>query len=405
MKKQANKADILIVGGGLVGLALAIGLAQSGMQVAVIEKDDVRSQVMPDFDGRVSAISLGSERVLTAIGAWQYMLPHAQPILDIRVADGDSTSHVHYNYLEAGEEPMGHMVENRHMRLALAKRAGELSTLAVLTQVEIKTQQRDAYGVLVTLSDDSQWRAPLIIAADGRHSKMRAEAGIETIEKSYGQTAIVCTIEHELPHNGLAVQRFLPVGPFAALPMQNNRSAIVWSEDEKLAPEIIKLSEDAFIGEISRRLGNHLGTFRTVGKRFSYPLHLILAKSYIGERFALIGDAAHAIHPIAGQGVNVGFRDVAVLVELITDAMRLGLDIGSQNLLEHYQRWRRFDSMAMGALTDCITRLFSNDITPVRLARDAGLDMVNNLAPLKRLFMLHAMGLAGDLPKMMQKAA
>lgn len=405
MEKQANKADILVVGGGLVGLSLAIGLAQSGVQVVVVEKDDVKSQVMPDFDGRVSALSLGSERVLNAIGAWQYMLPNAQPILDIRVADGDSISHVHYNYLDVGEEPMGHMVENRHMRTALAKRAAELPALRLLAPVEIKTLQRDAYGVSVTLSDGSEWRAPLIVAADGKRSKLRGEAGIEVLEKSYDQTAIVCTIEHELPHNGLAVQRFLPVGPFAALPMQHNRSAIVWSEDAKLAPEIVKLSDGEFNAEISRRLGTHLGAFKAIGKRFSYPLHLILAKTYIAERFAIIGDAAHAIHPIAGQGVNVGFRDVAVLVELITDAMRLGLDIGSHTLLERYQRWRRFDSMAMGALTDGITRLFSNDITPVRLARDAGLDAVNNLPPLKRFFMLHAMGLAGDLPKMMQKAA
>jgi 2-octaprenyl-6-methoxyphenol hydroxylase len=228
--------------------------------------------------------------------------------------------------------------------------------------------------------------------------------GIGTIERSYKQIAIVCTIEHELPHEGLAVQRFLPVGPFAALPMQHNRSALVWSEDEKLAPEIIKLPEEQFHAEIHKRLGDHLGAFKTIGKRFSYPLHLVLAKKYIDARFALIGDAAHAIHPIAGQGVNVGFRDVAVLYELITDAMRLGLDIGSVGILEHYQRWRRFDAFAMGGLTDGITRLFSNDITPIRLARDFGLTLVNHATPLKKLFMLHAMGLVGDLPKMMQAA-
>ncbi len=402
MIKQANKTDIIIVGGGLVGLSLAIALAQEGAEVAVIEKDDVRSQVAPDFDGRVSAISLGSERVLKAIGVWQYVAPSAEAILDIRVADGDSTAHVHYNYKDAGNEPMGHMVENRHMRIALARRAAGLPSLAMLAPAQVHAVERDIYGVTVTLSDGSVWTAPLIVAADGKRSKMRLDAGIKAVEKSYGQTAIVCTIEHELPHHGLAVQRFLPVGPFAALPMRNNRSALVWSEDEKLAPEIIKLPEETFLVEIEKRLGHHLGKFKTAGRRFSYPLHLILAKAYIDTRFALVGDAAHAIHPIAGQGVNVGFRDVAVLSELITDAMKLGLDIGSRNLLEHYQRWRRFDAMAMGALTDGITRLFSNDIAPIRLARDLGLDVVNNAPPLKRLFMLHAMGLMGDLPKMMQ---
>lgn len=399
-----NSPDIIIVGGGMVGMSLAIALAKDGVRVTVVEKDNLDKQLAPEFDGRVSALSLGSERVLSAIGAWEYMLPSAEAILDIRVADGDSTAHVHYNYKDVGNEPMGHMVENRHIRTALLKRARELPALTILSSVEITKFERDTYGVTVTLSNGAVLKTPLLVAADGKRSKLRSIVGIGTIERSYKQTAIVCTIEHELPHEGLAVQRFLPVGPFAALPMQNNRSALVWSEDEKLAPEIIKLPEEQFLAEIHKRLGDHLGKFKTVGKRFSYPLHLVLAKTYIDTRFALIGDSAHAIHPIAGQGVNVGFRDVAVLYELITDAMRLGLDIGSASILEHYQRWRRFDAMAMGGLTDGITRLFSNDITPVRLARDLGLTLVNNAPPLKKLFMLHAMGLMGDLPKMMQAA-
>jgi len=399
-----NKSDVIIVGGGMVGMATAIGLADCGLSVTVIEKDDIESQLLPEFDGRVSAISLGSERVLDAIGVWQYILPQAEAILDIRVVDNDSHSFVHYNYQDAGNEPMGHMVENRHTRIALAKRASELPNLKILAKTQISNMQRDAYNAELTLSDGSLWHTPLLIAADGRHSKLRKEVGIKTIEHDYKQTAIVCTIEHEIPHQGLAIQRFLPVGPFAALPMQNNRSALVWSENIDLAPALIALNDEEFIKEIHKRLGDHLGKFKIIGKRFAYPLNMILAKRFYDRRFALIGDSAHGIHPIAGQGVNVGFRDVAVLVELISDACKLGQDIGSATLLENYQRRRRFDAMGTGAIMDGLTRLFSNDITPLRVARDLGLDIVNNAPPLKRIFMKQAMGLMGNLPKMMRKA-
>ena len=399
---KINKTDLIIIGGGMVGLSLAIAVAQSGVNVTVVEKDDLDLQLKPEFDGRVSAISLGSERVLNAIGVWQYMLPKAEAILDIRVADDYSTSHVHYNYHDTGSEPMGHMVENRHTRIALLKRVAELPNINLITKTEVSNFERDANNATVTLSNGSIWQAPLLVAADGRRSKMRDLVGIKTIERGYKQHAIVCTIEHELPHQGLALQRFLPAGPFAALPMQNNRSAIVWSEDERLAPEVIKLPDVEFAAEIKVRLGDYLGDFKVIGKRFSYPLNLVLAKKYIDNRFALVGDSAHGIHPIAGQGVNVGFRDVAVLAELIVEAMRLGQDIGGTKMLEHYQRWRRFDAMSMGAIMDGLTRLFSNDIKPIRLARDLGLDLVNKTPPLKRLFMRHAMGLMGDLPKMMR---
>ncbi len=401
-----KQTDVIIIGGGMVGLSLAIALAQSQVRVAVIEKDDLKSQLMPAFDGRVSAISLGSERVLQAIGVWNLMREQAEPILDIRVADGDSRAHVHYNYRDAGNSPMGNMVENRHIRAALLKRAEAVTDyLTLLAPAKVDQIVRDSHSVEVSLEGGDVWRAPLLVAADGKRSKIRADAGITVIETSYKQAALVCTIEHELPHEGLALERFLPAGPFAALPMQNNRSALVWTEPEDSAPAMLALPDEEFHAQIRERLGDYLGNFKTTGKRFSYPLHLILATRYIDTRLALIGDAAHAIHPIAGQGVNVGFRDVAVLTELIADALRLGLDIGSQNLLEHYQRWRRFDSMSMGAITDIINRLFSNDISVVRIARRTGLALVNSAPPLKRFFMWHAMGLLGDLPKMMQPIA
>lgn len=389
----------------MVGLSLAIGLAQSQIHVAVIEKDALESQLLPAFDGRVSAISLGSQRVLQAIGAWQSLSSHAEPIHDIRVADDNSSAHVHYNYQEVGDVPLGNMIENRHIRAGLLQRAYELSEyLHLLAPAKIQNIVRDNYRTEVTLENGDVWQAPLLIAADGKRSKIRRDAGIQVIETEYHQTAIVCTITHEAAHEGLALERFLPAGPFASLPMQNNRSALVWTEPEGLAPTMLALSDEEFHEEISKRLGNFLGEFKVVGKRFSYPLHMTLALRYIDVRLALIGDAAHAIHPIAGQGVNVGFRDVAVLTELITDGLRLGLDIGAQSILEHYQRWRRFDSMSMGAITDVINRLFSNDVMPLRLARRTGLAFVNNAPTLKRFFMWHAMGLLGDLPKMMQAA-
>jgi 2-octaprenyl-6-methoxyphenol hydroxylase len=401
---NTKRYDVIIVGGGMVGMSLGIALAQSQLTIAVVERDDLQSQLLPAFDGRVSAISHGSERVMRSIGVWPYMEAHGQPIYDIRVADGDSLAHVHYNYKEVGELPMGHMVENRHIRAALLRRAEELSLLTIYPSTQLQTLERDNFSATATLENGGILRASLVVAADGKRSRLRDEAGISTIESGYGQTAIVCTIAHEHPHEGLALERFLPAGPFASLPMKGNQSALVWTEANAVAPAIMAMDDETLVAEIMPRLGDWLGQVRPIGKRFSYPLQLTLATRYIDTRLALIGDAAHAIHPIAGQGVNVGFRDVAVMEELITDALRLGLDIGSQRLLEHYQRWRRFDAMSMGAITDGINRLFSNDVAPLSVARRAGLSVVNRTPFLKQLFMKDAMGLLGDLPRMMRAA-
>lgn len=397
------KSDVIIIGGGMVGLSLGIALAQGGVTATVIERDNLDDQLVPDFDGRVSAISLGSVRVLDGIGAWKYMEPEAQPISDIRVVEGYTTAHAHYNYKDVGSLPVGHMVENRHIRIGLIKRAKEVKGLTLLNPARIKESIRDAYSVTVMLENADICKAALLVAADGRRSATREAAGITTLELGYNQTAIVCTIVHDLPHEGLALERFLPNGPFAALPMQGNRSAIVWSEPPELAAQILKLPKESFDHEIASRLGDYLGKISSTGKRFSYPLSLVLAKSYVGTRLALAGDAAHGIHPIAGQGVNVGFRDVAVLAQLLEDAKRDGMDIGSDSVLTHYQQWRRFDAVSMGAATDGITRLFSNDLMPVRWARSLGLRAVNRIPPLKRFFMRHAMGILGDLPRLMQE--
>lgn len=396
------KSDAIIIGGGMVGLSLALALSKAGLSVSVVERDNLDDQLSPEFDGRVSAISLGSERVLNSIGAWQHMLPEAQPIHDIRVVDGYSTAYAHYNYKAVGNVPVGHMVENRHIRTGIIRQARSSNRIRLFTSDAVKNLHRDDASSQAMLESGTTLEASLTIAADGKRSLTRDAVGIKVRKAGYNQTAIVCTIEHSLPHEGLALERFLPAGPFAALPMRGNRAAIVWSVADADAAGIIALPPEQFDALIYARLGDYLGTIKTIGKKFSYPLYLALAETYISKRFALAGDAAHGIHPIAGQGVNVGFRDVAVLAQLIEDAAKLGLDIGSDSLLQHYQQWRRFDIVSMGAITDGITRLFSNDMPLLRSGRRLGLNVVEKITPLKRLFMRHAMGLMGDLPRLMQ---
>jgi len=397
----------------MVGMSLGLALAQAGMAVGLIEKTTLSAQLEPSFDGRVSAIAEGSRRILDSVGAWKHMAPHAEPILDIRVSDGDAPFFLHYDHNEVGEMPFGAIVENRYIRHALHSAAQTLPNLTILDNTALQKFERDDVGVTLHLKDKADIRCRLLVGADGKQSQVRAMAGIQTAEWKYKQTAIVCTIRHELPHHGLAQERFLPAGPFAVLPMapyhlmgkgiKFYRSSLVWVEPEDRVNLYLELPEEEFVQEIRERVGDYLGEISTAGQRFSYPLSLMHAKAYIAPRLALIGDAAHAIHPIAGQGVNLGFRDVGVLAELVTDRFHLGLDIGSDDVLKHYQRWRRFDNIAMLAATDVLNRLFSNNILPFRLARDLGLWTVSKLPPLKRFFMRDAMGLAGDLPKRMKE--
>lgn len=402
VKAGKRSCDVVINGGGMVGLSLALALARAGAQVAVIERLPMPAQLEAEFDGRVSAIAYGSQRILEGIGAWQGMASHAEPILDIRVSDGDMPFFLHYDHQEAGDAPFGYIVENRHIRHALHQAARECDNLLILDNTSIVTFEHDDTGVEVCLADGTALRSGLLVAADGKQSTVRKLAGIGAVEWGYKQTAIVCTIEHELPHGGLAQERFLPAGPFAVLPMQGNRSSLVWVEPDDRVALYLELPQDEFIQEIQERVGSYLGAIRRAGLRFSYPLSLMHATSYIGHRLALIGDAAHGIHPIAGQGVNLGFRDVGVLAELISEQMRLGLDIGSADMLAHYQRWRRFDNVTMLAVTDGLNRLFGFQALPIRLMRDLGLWTVGRIPPLKKFFMRHAMGMVGDLPKMVK---
>lgn len=398
-------ADVVVIGGGLVGGTLACGLAQHGVTVLVAEREDPAGWMSNAHDGRASAVALGGQKVLEALGLWRHMADACQPINDIRIADTDAPLFMHYHRHEAGVEPMGYMAENRVTRRAIQTRLAEMPHATLLAPVTVVGVTRDAHGVETRLKDGRRLRARLLVAADGRASPTRVEAGISTVGWDYDQAAIVLTVEHEVPHNGVAIEHFLPGGPFATLPLTGNRSSIVWSERRAWVPALMALPEDRFKAEFMHRFGDHFGDARFVGPRFSYPLSLQFAHRYTAQRLALVGDAAHAMHPVAGQGMNYGLRDVAVLVEELVKAHRLGLDVGAPATLARYERLRRADNLLMLAATDGIVRLFSNDIGPLRLARTAGLAAVDRMGPLKRMFMRHAMGtfgIVGGVPRLMQ---
>lgn len=399
-----ERYDVAIVGGGFAGSSLALRLAQVGLKTALIEKGTLSAQLEPEFDGRVSAIALGSKRILDALGVWQDIAEHAQPISDIRVSDDNTPFYLHYDAEEIDAQtdgqPFGYIVENRHTRHALFKAVQQHANIDCAENTLVKDITLSVANTALTMQTGETTHASLIIGADGKFSAVRDMVGIKHIKAQYNQTAIVCTIAHEKPHEGLAQERFLPAGPFAVLPMTGNRSSLVWVEPNDRAPIYLELDDENFAQEITERIGGYLGKITVEGKRFSYPLSLGHAQSYTSERLALVGDAAHAIHPIAGQGVNLGFRDVATLSELIEKQHALGLDIGAPSMLAHYQRWRRFDNTTMLAVTDGLNRLFSNDIALIKLARGLGLWAVGKTPKLKQFFMLHAMGLTGDIPAM-----
>lgn len=399
---ETINVDVLIVGGALIGGTLACALGRVGIRVAVVDMADPAVAMDAKFDGRASAIALSSRRLLEGIGVWDKVSNSAAPMLDIRVSEAGSRLFLHYDHGAVGDEPFGHMVENTMLRRALLETMNTLDSVRLFAPSSCVALDRSGGRVQARLSRGERISAQVAIAADGRGSPTREAAGIGIVTWRYDQIAIVCTVSHEEPHRFIAHEHFLPAGPFAILPLLGNRSSLVWTEREDLAPAILALDEEAFTIELRRRFGDFLGRVEVVGPRWSYPLCLHFANTAIAERLALVGDALHGMHPIAGQGLNMGFRDVAALAEVLTDAFRLGLDIGAPDVLERYQRWRRFDNMLMLALTDGLNRLFSNDITPIRLARTLGLGTVNRIPPLKRFFMRHAMGLVGDLPRLLR---
>ncbi len=402
--------DILIIGGGLAGAAQAIAFASSGLKVCVVDQADPKTLQSPDFDGRASAIALATQRVLMATGVWAKLGQDPAPILDIRVSDGPSLLFLHYDHSDLGDQPFGFMVENRHMRRALMARVAEFETIEFIAPARIADLERGPSRVTAALDDGRRVNAQLCVGAEGRRSPTREAAGIDVTTWSYNQTAIVCSVGHELSHDFVAHEHFLPAGPFAILPLNGDKqsgtlSSIVWTETSELAPHLMALDDNQFKSEFDERFGDFLGRSEIVGPRFSYPLSLQFAHRSTDQRLALISDASHGMHPIAGQGLNMGLRDVAVLAEVVTDAKRLGMDIGGSDILGRYEQWRRFDNTVMLAATDGLNRLFSNDIAPVRIARDLGLAVINALPPVRKTLMRHAMGLAGDLPRLMRGEA
>jgi 2-octaprenyl-6-methoxyphenol hydroxylase len=408
-----DRIDVLIGGAGVAGLALAVALRQglgAGFSVTVADPALDKSP----SDPRASAIVAAAQRLFQAIGVWDAVAGEAQPILDMVVTDSRLTDTVRPAFLtfdgdaEPGQ-PFAHMVENGPLLAALLARARE--TGVVLRPVAISEFAPESISspggreLNVGLTGGGRVRARLLVAADGARSGIRDRAGIPTRGWDYGQSAIVATVAHERDHGGRAEEHFLPAGPFAILPLRHCRSSIVWTEQALEAERILALPEGDFHSELERRFGLHLGEIEVVGPRRAYPIGLWIARAFIGERLALIGDAAHVIHPIAGQGLNMGLKDVAALAETIVDAARLGLDPGAAAVLERYQRWRRFDTMAMGVATDGLNRLFSNRSDVLRLVRDVGLGLVDRLPGLKQLFIREAAGLVGEMPRLLKGEA
>lgn len=394
MDPNRTHHDVLIVGAGLVGMTLALALARQGTQVAVIDPQDTSQLLQKGSDGRASAIAHGSHLFFKDIGLWEGLALYAGPIKEIRVSDHQSSFFLHYHHNLVGKGPMGYMIENAVLRQALFSLASTYPSLQLFAGVRARQFSSDAYRAHLLLEDGRSLSAPLCIGADGKSSWLRQAAGITTVNWPYHQHGIVCNVRHEKPHRGIAQERFLPSGPFAILPLKDPHvSSLVWTEPSAQAPLYMKMADDLFIEAICGRFDGYLGGLSLASPRFTYPLSLSHAKSYIGTRLALAGDAAHAIHPLAGQGFNLGIRDSISLASLIQHYNSLGLDIGSDSLLEEYSASRKFDTLSLVAITDGLNHLFQQKNSLIKAARRLGMATVNHLSPLKKMLMKHAMGM------------
>lgn len=402
-----HDSDILIVGGGLNGPATALALALSGLRVTVIDALPAARREAEDFDGRGYALALASVRLLRRIGVWDRVAAHSQPMLEIKVTDGrageaPSPFFLHFDHAEIEEGPMGHMIEDRYLRRALMEAMEESDAITVVNGETVVAQSVEPGGVRVTLASGRDLTGALLIGCDGRRSGTAERAGIKRTGWDYGQTALVCAIEHEKPHGGVAHQYFMPPGPLAILPLPGNRSSIVWTDTTARAAEFQALDDAGYLQVLRPRFGDFLGEIGLAGKRFTYPLSLTVANEFVAERLALVGDAAHGMHPIAGQGLNAGLRDIGALAQVLGEAKARGEDIGALPVLRRYQEWRRFDTASLALATDLSNKLFSSDNPLLRAARDIGMGAINAMPRLRRGFIREAAGLTGDLPDLMR---
>lgn len=403
-----HDCDIAIVGGGLNGPALALAAAQVGLRVIVLDATSHKPRKNAKFDGRAYALALASKRLMAAVGVWENVAQDAEPMLNIRVSDGRarvgaSPFFMDFDHAELEEGPMGYMVEDRHLRYALQAAMQTSPLIEYRLATRVTGQSTGPEGVTLSLANNQKITTRLLVGADGRQSGTAARAGITYTGWQYGQTALVCAVEHDRPHGGVAHQFFMPAGPMAVLPLSARRSTVVWSEKTDSAAVIKTLDDAAFLDVLRPRFGDFLGDIALTGGRFSYPLGMMIAKSYIAPNVALIGDAAHGVHPIAGQGLNAGLRDVAALIQVLSEAKQRGEDFASQPVLARYQLWRRFDATALAVATDGFNRLFSNDNPILRLGRDLGMGMLNAMPKVRRGILREAAGLTGDLPDLMRE--
>ncbi|MBU1326381.1 MAG: UbiH/UbiF/VisC/COQ6 family ubiquinone biosynthesis hydroxylase [Alphaproteobacteria bacterium] len=409
-----DRFDVVVSGGGMAGAAFALAAGQGGLRVAVVDAAPLSDQVAPTFDGRATALSFCSFRMLDALGVGEALRPRACRMDRILVTDGRrpgaatkpaSSAFLRFEADEiadgSGGEPLGYMVENRWIRAALVD-ALERSGATLLAPASVTDVTVGPGAAEIRLADGRALTAALVVGAEGRGSPVRKAAGIDALGWRYGQSGVVATVRMERDHGNVAHEHFLPGGPFAILPLTDRRASLVWTETTRRAAALGACSDAAFHAHLTRRFGPFLGRVTVEGPRFLYPLSLELAERLCAPRVALIGDAAHAVHPVAGQGFNMGLRGAAVLAEVLAQAVSVGEDPGAELVLERYARWRRFDTAVLAAGFDGFVRLFSNDLPPVRLARDLGMAAVNRIAPLRRAFMHEAGGATGDLPKLMR---
>lgn len=401
--------DVVVSGAGYAGLALAVALTRSieGLAVAVIDAQPLADGGPAPDDPRAFAVSAASRQLLGAIGVWDEVAAAAQPVREIEITDSELDAGIrptllsYPNDTDSGE-PASYILPGAVLLAALARQARAMPEITLLAPAAVTGYTAGQYDAEITTAASTTVRGRLIVAAEGRRSALREAAGIKLVGWPYEQTGIVVTVAHDLPHEGRAVQHFLPAGPFAILPLVGNRSCITWSEDAREARRVLALDDDAFLAEIDKRFGGRLGNLSLAGPRASWPLSMHLARSYVAPRLALVGDTAHGVHPLAGQGLNLALRDVAALTEVVVDAMRIGLDPGGSETLKRYERWRRFDGTVSALAFDQLNRLFSNDWTLLRAARGLGLGIVDRLPIVKQTFVTEAAGLAGDLPKLLR---